>query len=74
MPANSRAHLTTAFEAIQAGAPLRGYFAWSLMDNFQWSHGFSNRFGLIHTDYASQQRTIKQSGRWYGREVAEHGV
>ena len=74
MPANSRAHLTAAYEAIQASAPLRGYFAWSLMDNFEWSHGQAKRFGLIHVDYATQRHFVKQSGRWYGRVVAEKGV
>jgi beta-glucosidase len=69
-----RAHLTAAYEAIQAGAPLRGYFAWSLMDNFEWNHGQAKRFGLAHVDYATQRRIVKQSGRWYGRVVAENGV
>ena len=69
-----RAHLTAAYEAIQAGAPLRGYFAWSLMDNFEWNHGFAKRFGLVHVDYATQRRIVKQSGRWYGRVIAENGV
>ena len=68
-----RAHLTAAYEAIQAGAPLRGYFAWSLMDNFEWNHGFAKRFGL-YTWTTDPAAFIKQSGRWYGRVVAENGV
>jgi beta-glucosidase len=47
--------------------PLRGFFAWSLLDNFEWSFGYSQRFGLIHVDYATQQRTLKDSARWYQR-------
>ncbi|MCX8996884.1 GH1 family beta-glucosidase [Rhizobiaceae bacterium BDR2-2] len=59
-------HLDAAADAIAAGHPLRGYFAWSLMDNFEWSEGYRMRFGLVHVDYDTQVRTIKKSGRWYG--------
>jgi len=52
-------------EAIAQGAPVKGYFVWSLMDNFEWAEGYSKRFGLIYIDYASQRRIIKDSGRWY---------
>ena len=55
-------------------APVPGACAWSLMDNFEWSHGQAKRFGLLHVDYATQRRIVKQSGRWYGRVVAENGV
>ena len=52
-----RDHFVQAARAIAEGVPLRGYFVWSLMDNFEWSFGFSKRFGLVYTDYATQQRT-----------------
>ena len=57
--------------ASTKGVDLRGYFAWSLMDNLEWSAGFSQRFGLVHVDFATQQRTIKASGEFY-REVIRH--
>jgi beta-glucosidase len=62
-------HLAAVHEAIEQGVPVRGYFAWSLMDNFEWALGYEPRFGLVHVDYATQQRTIKDSGRYY-REIA----
>ncbi|HLG51403.1 MAG TPA: GH1 family beta-glucosidase [Chloroflexota bacterium] len=65
-------HLTEAARAIAEGVPLHGYFAWSLMDNFEWAHGYSKRFGLVYVDYPTQQRTIKDSGYWY-REVITAG-
>ena len=63
-------HLLAAHEAIEAGAPLRGYFCWSLLDNFEWAEGYTKRFGVTYVDYATQTRTIKDSGRWY-RQVTE---
>ena len=60
-------HLRAVAEAIAAGADVRGYFLWSLLDNFEWALGYSKRFGIIHVDFATQQRTVKASGRWYGR-------
>ena len=51
--------------AVAAGVPLRGYFVWSLLDNFEWSFGYGKRFGLVHVDYATQHRTPKASARWY---------
>ncbi len=62
-----RRHLTAAKAAIEHGAPLRGYFAWSLLDNFEWAFGYSKRFGITYVDFGTQKRTIKDSGRWYGR-------
>jgi len=59
------AHLEQAVRAIGAGIPLKGYFAWSLMDNFEWAYGFSQRFGLIHVDYETQRRQVKLSGELY---------
>ena len=57
-----------------AGVPLRGYFAWSLMDNFEWAEGYAKRFGLVHVDFATQQRTVKDSGLWYAAFLAGAGT
>ncbi|MFD4138483.1 GH1 family beta-glucosidase [Streptomyces sp. NPDC058572] len=58
-------HLAACGRAVAKGAPLAGYFAWSLMDNFEWAYGYDKRFGLVHVDYATQKRTIKGSGHRY---------
>lgn len=58
-------HLDAMKEAIAAGAPVKGYFAWSLIDNFEWAEGYLRRFGLIYVDYPSQKRILKDSGKWY---------
>ncbi|MEV0715675.1 GH1 family beta-glucosidase [Asanoa sp. NPDC050611] len=68
------AHLRACHEAITAGVPLRGYFAWSLMDNFEWAWGYTKRFGLIHVDYATQLRTPKTSARWYAEVIRRNGL
>ena len=52
-------------EAIRAGADVRGYFIWSLLDNFEWGSGYGNRFGVVHVDFQTQKRTPKASARWY---------
>jgi beta-glucosidase len=69
-----RDHLAAVHEAIRAGVPVRGYFVWSLMDNFEWSMGYSKRFGLVHIDYGTQRRTVKDSGWWYRDVIASGGV
>jgi len=56
-----RLHLTAISNAIAQGAPVKGYFAWSLMDNYEWAEGYAKRFGLVHVDFATQQRTLKRS-------------
>lgn len=58
-------HLGALLDAVQAGVDLRGYFAWSLMDNFEWAWGYEKRFGLVYVDYATQERVLKDSARWY---------
>jgi beta-glucosidase len=60
-----RAYLRQAQRAVQEGYPLKGYFHWSLIDNFEWAYGCSKRFGLTYVDYASRQRIPKQSYYWY---------
>jgi beta-glucosidase len=69
-----REHLAAAARAIAAGVPLRGYFAWSLMDNFEWAHGYSKRFGLIYVDYPTQRRVLKTSAHWYRQVIAANAV
>jgi beta-glucosidase len=66
-----RAHVEALAEALDAGVDVRGYFVWSLFDNFEWAEGYSKRFGIVHVDYASQVRTPKDSALWYRRFVAE---
>ena len=62
-----REYLAALARSIAEGADVRGYHAWSLLDNFEWAEGFSQRFGLTYVDFKTQQRTIKDSGRWYGK-------
>ena len=58
-------HLAAVADAIDAGVDIRGYFLWSLLDNFEWAEGYTMRFGAVHVDYETQVRTVKQSGQWY---------
>ena len=66
-------HLIAAHEAIAEGVPLGGYFVWSLLDNFEWALGYSKRFGIVHVDFDTQQRTPKDSARFYARVIASRG-
>ncbi|TDC91075.1 GH1 family beta-glucosidase [Actinomadura sp. 7K507] len=68
------AHLRACHDAIADGAPLRGYFTWSLLDNFEWAWGYSKRFGLVHVDYATQRRVPKASARWYAGVIRRGGL
>lgn len=65
-------HLAACASAARQGAPLAGYFAWSLLDNFEWAYGYEKRFGLVHVDYATQKRTIKGTGHRYAEVVRTH--
>ena len=69
-----REHLLALRGEMARGADVRGYFAWSLLDNFEWSNGYSLRFGLVHVDYETQRRTMKASGRYYGEIIRSHGA
>jgi beta-glucosidase len=67
-------HLAAAHDAIAQGVDLRGYYAWSLLDNFEWASGFSKRFGLVHVNFETQQRTVKTSGETYRAIIAAGGL
>jgi len=69
-----RDHFAAAHRAIEAGIPLAGYFVWSLLDNFEWANGYSQRFGIIWVDFATQQRILKDSALWYRNVVSENTV
>jgi beta-glucosidase len=65
-----RRHLEALARAREAGIDIRGFFYWSLMDNYEWDSGYDKRFGLVHVDYATQQRTLKDSALWYRETIA----
>ncbi len=67
-------HLRAAQAAIESGVDVRGYFCWSLLDNFEWSHGYSMRFGIIHVDFETQERTPRDSAWWYRDVIARNGL
>ncbi len=66
-----RRYIQAIARAIEQGAPLRGYFTWSLLDNFEWAEGYSKRFGIIYVDYPTQRRIIKDSGHWYASLLSD---
>jgi beta-glucosidase len=68
-----RSHLKALADARAAGCDVRGYFAWSVLDNLEWSLGFSKRFGIVHVDFATQRRTPKESARFYSQVIATNG-
>jgi beta-glucosidase len=68
-----RTHLAAVHAAIAQGVDVRGYFVWSLLDNFEWSHGYSKRFGIVHVDFGTQTRTLKDSARFYAEVIASNG-
>jgi beta-glucosidase len=68
------AHLRAVWEAIAAGVDVRAYFQWTFLDNFEWSHGYDMRFGLVHVDYETQARTPRDSAYWYRDVIARNGL
>jgi beta-glucosidase len=68
-----RRHISAVHAAIARGVDVRGYFVWSLLDNFEWSHGYSKRFGIVHVDFETQKRTPKDSALFYARVIASKG-
>src|SRR5919199_1808921 len=69
-----RAHLAAVHAAVRAGARVIGYCAWSLLDNFEWAHGYAKRFGIVRVDYATLARTPKDSARFYARVAQDNAV
>jgi beta-glucosidase len=69
-----REHLRQCHRAVEAGVALRGYFVWSLLDNFEWTHGYTKRFGLVYVDFATQRRIPKASAHWYTQVIAANGL
>lgn len=67
-------HFEAAQRAIEAGVNLKGYFVWSLMDNFEWAEGYSKRFGIVYVDYATQRRIPKRSALWYRDVIRQNGL
>jgi beta-glucosidase len=67
-------HFRAAHKAIEQGVNLKGYFVWSLMDNFEWAEGYSKRFGIVYVDYATQRRIPKMSARWYKEVIRRNGL
>jgi beta-glucosidase len=67
-------HLRAVHSALAQGVDIRGYLAWSLLDNFEWAAGYSQRFGLVHVDFETQRRTVKQSGATLARVISRNSV
>ncbi|MEM6760082.1 MAG: GH1 family beta-glucosidase [Pseudomonadota bacterium] len=65
-------HMHAVANAMDGGVPVLGYFAWSLLDNYEWAEGYKMRFGIVHVDYETQKRTVKKSGEWYADLAAQH--
>ena len=65
-----QAYVGAMNEAISKGADVRGYFVWSLLDNFEWASGYSQRFGIVYVDFLTQKRIPKASARWYSNRIA----
>ena len=66
-------YLRSLYEVIDAGVPVLGYFYWSIMDNFEWALGYSERFGLVYVDFETRKRTLKDSAYWYKTVIESNG-
>jgi beta-glucosidase len=69
-----RTHIASVRKAIEEGYDIRGYFVWSFLDNFEWGHGFSQRFGIVHVDFSTQKRIIKDSGLFLSKIIKENRI
>jgi beta-glucosidase len=69
-----RTHIRAVWQAIQAGIPVTAYLVWSLLDNFEWSRGYSERFGIVYVDYDTQKRYIKDSAYWYSDVIKRNSL
>ncbi len=69
-----QSHIAQVHRAIEDGIPIKGYFHWSLLDNFEWALGYGQRFGLVYVDWKTQKRIIKDSGRWFAKVIQENGT
>jgi beta-glucosidase len=69
-----RQHLAHLRTAMQDGVPVKGYFLWSFMDNYEWEDGYQRRFGIVYNDFATQQRTPKLSARWYTQVIKQNAL
>jgi beta-glucosidase len=67
-------HLRAIHAAVEQGVDLRGYFCWTLLDNLEWAFGYEQRFGLVHVDFETQKRTLKDSARWYAGVIGHNGL
>jgi beta-glucosidase len=65
-------HIDSVGAAIELGVPVKSYYAWSLMDNFEWAEGYAKRFGIIHVDFETQKRTLKNSAKAYSAIISNH--
>jgi beta-glucosidase len=65
-------HIDAVRAAVGDGVDVRGYFAWSFLDNYEWAEGYRMRFGIVHVDFATQRRTLKSSARWYADLMRAH--
>lgn len=65
-------HVAACAQAVERGVPLKGYYAWSLLDNFEWAYGYDKRFGLVRVDFETRERTVKAGGWRYASLISEH--
>jgi beta-glucosidase len=65
-------HIDVVRAVVREGVDVRGYFAWSLLDNYEWAEGYRMRFGIVHVDFTTQRRTLKSSAQWYAKLIAAH--